>query len=57
MSDPFDDEGAQLVALDKFPDKKWEDLTDGEREQVRQEVQELRRILGEHAACFRSKLN
>lgn len=50
MSDPCDDEGARLVALDKFPGKKLEDLTDGEREEARKEVEEFRRIMGDHSA-------
>lgn len=47
MTSPFNDEAARLIALDKYPGRKWEDLTEGEQEQARQSVTELRRILGE----------
>lgn len=47
MTDPFNEEAARLAALDLFPGREWEDLTEGEQEQARQRVIELRRILGE----------
>lgn len=57
MSDPFDDEGARLIALDKFPGKKWEDLTDGERDEARKEVEEFRRLLGQNAPSSKTELH
>lgn len=55
--DPFDDEAARLVALDKFPDREWKDLTDGEREEARKQVQDLRRLMGDHSAKSPSDLH
>lgn len=47
MDDWVDDEAAKLMMLDLFPDRDWEELTDGEREKCRDAVKELRRALGE----------
>ncbi|KFB11016.1 hypothetical protein [Nitratireductor basaltis] len=50
MTDPFNEEAARLAALDLFPGREWEDLTDGERDEARKEVEEFRRLMGDHSA-------
>ncbi|KFB10317.1 hypothetical protein EL18_01348 [Nitratireductor basaltis] len=50
MSNRLGDDGARYMALALYPGRKWNELTDGEREEARKAAEELRRVMGDHSA-------